>query len=228
MNAEDFDIARRHKLGGKVLSVPGVGVDFSRLDTPSDPAALRRSLGISADAFVLLYPAEFSKRKSQQVLLRALTALPANFVLVLPGTGARLDACKSLACELGIRSQVLFPGYVEDMAPWYAMADLAVSASRSEGLPFNVMEAMYCGLPVVASDVKGHRDLICDGETGLLYPYADWQDCARQILCLSRDPELSAGLAQQGQENVQQYALGRVFPEIMDCYHRAIPTPVSP
>jgi len=228
MNGEDFDIARRHRLGRQILSVPGVGVNFSRLDSPSDPAALRRSLGIPEDAFVLLYPAEFSNRKSQRVLLRALATLPANFMLVLPGTGTLFEACKSLACELGIRAQVLFPGYVEDMAPWYAMADLAVSASRSEGLPFNIMEAMHCGLPVVASDVKGHRDLIRDGETGLLYPYGDCQACARQILRLARDPELSAGLARQGQENVQQYALNRAFPKIMDCYHGAISSPVSP
>lgn len=222
MNAEDFDIARRHRLGRQVLAVPGVGVDFSRLDTAFDPAALRRSLGIPEDAFVLLYPAEFSKRKSQQVLLRALTALPANFVLVLPGTGARLDACKSLACDLGIRGQVLFPGYVDNMAPWYAMADLAVSTSRSEGLPFNVMEAMHCTLPVVASDVKGHRDLIQDEETGLLYPYGDWQACAQQILRLARNPELSGTLARQAHKAVQQFALEQVFPQVMDTYHRAL------
>lgn len=228
MNAEDFDLARQHKLSREICCVPGVGVDFTSLDRPSDPAALRRSLSIPEDAFVLLYPAEFSKRKSQQVLLRALTALPANFVLVLPGTGALWESCKSLACDLGIRAQVLFPGYVEDMAPWYAMADLAVSASRSEGLPFNVMEAMHCGLPVVASDVKGHRDLIRDADTGLLYPYGDWKSCARQILRLARDPHLSAVLARQGHESVQQYALEQVFPQVMTAYHSALPAFARP
>jgi len=228
MNAEDFDLARQYNLGWEICCVPGVGVNFTPLDRPSDPAGLRRSLNIPEDAFVLLYPAEFSSRKSQQVLLRALTALPANFVLVLPGTGTHLERCKSLACDLGIRAQVLFPGYVEDMAPWYAMADLAVSASRSEGLPFNVMEAMHCALPVVASDVKGHRDLICDGETGLLYPYGDWQACARQILRLAHDPQLSATLARQGHESVQQYALESVFPQVMAAYHRALPAFTKP
>ena len=218
MNDEDLQIARQHKLGKQITSVPGVGVDFSQLDAPTDPVVLRRSLGISEDAFVLLYPAEFSKRKSQQVLLRALTALPANFVLVLPGSGILLEECKALASSLGVAGQVIFPGYITDMAPWYAMADLAVSASRSEGLPFNIMEAMHCDLPVVASQVKGHCDLISHEHNRLLYPYGDWNACAQQILRLAQDPDLATALARRAKEDVAQYALDRVFPQVMDAY----------
>jgi len=218
MNREDLDIAQRYRLGKKTACIPGIGVDFSRLDRDTDPAALRRTLSIPDDAFVLLYPAEFSHRKSQHVLLRALTALPTNFTLVLPGSGDLLEDCKTLAAALGVDRQVVFPGHVTDMAPWYAMADFAVSASRSEGLPFNIMEAMYCGLPVVASDVKGHRDLISDGETGLLYPYGDWKACAQQILRLAREPDLAASLARQAREDAEQYALDRVFHQVMEAY----------
>lgn len=222
MNGEDLQIARQHKLGKQITSVPGVGVDFSQLDAPTDPVVLRRSLGISEDAFVLLYPAEFSKRKSQQVLLRALTALPANFVLVLPGSGILLEECKALASSLGVAGQVIFPGYITDMTPWYAMADLAVSASRSEGLPFNIMEAMHCDLPVVASQVKGHCDLISHEHNGLLYPYGDWNTCARQILRLAQDPDLATTLARRAKEDVAQYALDRVFPQVMDAYETVL------
>ena len=218
MNDEDLQIAQQHKLGKQIASVPGVGVDFSRVDIPADPAALRRSLGIAEDTFVLLYPAEFSKRKSQHVLVHALTALPANFVLVLPGSGALLEECKALAASLGVSGQVIFPGYITDMAPWYAMADISVSASRSEGLPFNIMEAMHCALPVVASRVKGHCDLISHEHNGLLYPYGDWNTCARQILRLAQDPDLAVSLSRQAKEDVEEYALDRVFPQVMDAY----------
>lgn len=227
MNDEDFTLAQTHGLGKKITYIPGIGVDFSRLDTPSDPAGLRGTLDISEDTFVLLYPAEFSPRKSQHVLLRALTALPPNFTLVLPGSGALLEECKALAERLGVRGQVLFPGHVTDMAPWYAMADFAVSASRSEGLPFNIMEAMHCALPVVASDVKGHRDLIRNGQNGLLYPYGDWNACARTILRLAADSSLSAALAHQAREDAEQYALDRVFPQVMCSYLGALTAPRS-
>lgn len=218
MNREDLDTAQRHRLGKKTAYIPGIGVDFSRLDRDTDPAALRRALSIPDDDFVLLYPAEFSHRKSQHVLLRALTALPANFTLVLPGSGDLLEECKTLAAALGVDRQVVFPGHVTDMAPWYAMADFAVSASRSEGLPFNIMEAMHCALPVVASEVKGHRDLISPEHNGLLYSYGDWKACAQQILRLAREPNLAASLARQAREDAEQYALDRVFPQVMEAY----------
>lgn len=230
MNREDLDIAAAHKLGRNTAYIPGVGVDFSRLncDRESARSAMRRQLSIPEDAFVLLYPAEFSTRKSQQVLLRALTLLPANFTLVLPGAGAQLEECQSLAASLGVARQVIFPGYVPDMGAWYAMADLAVSASRSEGLPFNIMEAMHCALPIVASDVKGHRDLIRDGGNGLLYPYGDWGSCARQILRLARDPALARTLGLQAHKDAEQYALDRVFPQVMAAYRTVLAPQAQP
>ncbi len=224
MNAWDHQTAQHYGLGHRVAYIPGVGVDFSRLDCDRQGtrAQMRGQLNLPEDAFVLLYPAEFSTRKSQHVLLRALTLLPANFVLVLPGSGALLEECKSLAASLGVAQQTIFPGYVTDMAPWYAAADCAVSASRSEGLPFNVMEAMHCALPIVASDVKGHCDLISHGQNGLLYPYGDWSACAQQLLRLAQHPDLAQALARQAQQNAEAYALEQVFPQVMDAYRTAL------
>lgn len=224
MNAWDHETAVRCRLGRQVVHIPGVGVDFSRLDCSRERVRsdMRCRLNLSEDAFVLLYPAEFSARKSQRVLLRALTLLPANFVLILPGSGAQLEECKALAASLGVARQVIFPGYATDMAPWYAVADLAVSASRSEGLPFNIMEAMHCALPVVASDVKGHCDLLSHGQNGLVYPYGDWKACARQILHLARNPDLACSLARQAQKDAQPYALEQVFPQVMAAYRTVL------
>ena len=104
------------------------------------------------------------------------------------------------------------------MAPWYAAADGAVTTSRSEGLPFNVMEAMAAGLPVAASAVKGHVDLIRDGETGLLFPYGDPTACAARLLRLAQDPDLAHRLGTQAALEVQNYSLDRVLPQVMGAY----------
>lgn len=224
MNRYDYEIAKKHRLGRKLVPVMGVGVPFAELRSRwgGDPGQYRRELGIRQEDFVLIYPAEFSGRKMQHVLLRAMTLLPEHVVLLLPGDGDRLAACRELAQKLGISHRVRFPGYVTDIVPWYRMADAAVSTSRSEGLPFNVMEAMFFGLPVIASDAKGHTDLITEGKTGLLYPCGDWAACARQIRRLMDDPALSESLSHAAAEHVAQYDLTGVQPKIMELYRSTI------
>jgi len=219
MNEWDFEAAQRYRLGKRVERIPGMGVDFSRLDRVTEPReALRKRLGIPGDAFVLLCAAEFSARKSQAVLLRAMKDLPESAFLVLCGDGATLGECRSLAASLGVEKRTLFAGQVSDMPSWYGMADACVSASRSEGLPFNLMEAMHCGLPAVASRVKGHTDLIEDGESGLLYPYGDSAALAGQVARLMGDAALRQRLASAASAKVAAYRVEAVLPQVMAKY----------
>ncbi|MBQ3135487.1 MAG: glycosyltransferase family 4 protein [Oscillospiraceae bacterium] len=226
MDRSDYDMARRHGLGKRVTFIPGMGVDFAQLDTAADMGEdLRRELGIAADATVLFFAGEFSKNKSQNVLIRAMQLLPERVVLVLAGEGTRLERCRSLARELGVNDRVHFPGYVRDVGRWYAAADVVVPSSRSEGLPFNVMEAMYCGLPVVASAVKGHVDLVRHEENGLLYPYGDHVACARAVERLINDPELACRLGEQAAGSVADYNLDRVGDIVFAQYQSCVKEP---
>ena len=223
MNRWDFAYASTHRLGRRVANIPGMGVDFSSLDRadPRAGLALREELGFGPERFLLVYGAEFSRRKSQEVLLRALALLPQRAVLLLPGQGELLPRCQALARELGVADRVVFPGHV-NMAPWYAAANAVVPSSRSEGLPFNLMEAMHCGLPAVASDVKGHQDLICHGKSGLLYPYGDAAACARQIQTLMDDPLLAQDLGRAGRQAMEPFRLDAVLPQVMEEYDRLL------
>lgn len=220
MNRWDYETAKKYRLGHKVVNIPGVGVDFSRFDRvpPDSREKLRKKCGIPDGAFALIYAAEFSERKSQNVIIRAMMYLPERVWLILAGEGALREECQELARKLGLEERVLFLGQVRDVPAWYAMADAAVSASRSEGLPFNIMEAMYAGLPVVASEVKGHTDLITDGATGLLYPYGDEKACAEQILRLAVSEQLRRALTRNAKETVEQYELERVLPVVWARY----------
>lgn len=242
MNRWDLAAAQKYRLGSQIDFIPGVGVDFARFAgfTAGDSGAaagqsLRKQLGLGPQDWLLVYAAEFSSRKSQAVLLRALAelprvlagALPGRVVLLLAGQGDKLAECKQLAGQLGLLAdagpvQAVFPGQCSNMPHWYAAADAAVSASRSEGLPFNIMEAMYAGLPVVASAVKGHVDLLQPEECGLLYPYGDAAACAAQLARLLREPGLAARLGQNACRQVQQYGLELVFPQVWTQYERII------
>ena len=229
MNLWDFQLAQEEKLGRRVVHIPGMGVDFSGLEDygSGDSQMLRREWDIPDEAFVMIYPAEFSERKSQAVLIQAMTKLPESCVLVLPGQGALFEKCRAMTRQLELTDRVIFPGQIVNMGPWYAMADAAVSASRSEGLPFNVMEAMHCGLPVVASKVKGHTDLIQDGETGLLYPYGNPDACAAAIRGLMLSAALRRELGRNARESAERYSLDRVLPEIVRRYGELLPEPAA-
>lgn len=223
MNAWDYELAARQALGRRVAAIPGIGADFDRVrPEPERGKQLRAELGLPAEAFALLYPAEFSPRKSQETLLRALSKLPERAVLVLPGQGAELERCRSLAAELGLERRVFFPGQQSAMGPWYALADAAVSSSRSEGLPFNILEAMACGLPIAASAVKGNEDLIRDGETGLLFPYGDAEACAAAVGRLLESEPLRRELGQRARAAAENYRLERVLPQVLAEYDRLL------
>ena len=229
MNWWDFNLAQKERLGRLVVQIPGMGVDFSGLEGygPGNSLTLRRKWAIPEDAFVMIYPAEFSKRKSQAVLIQAMTKLSKRCVLVLPGQGALWEECRAVARRLELTGRVIFPGQIVGMGPWYAMADAAVSASRSEGLPFNIMEAMHCGLPVVARKVKGHTDLIQDGVTGFLYPYGDADACAAAIRSLMSSAPLRRELGRSAKKSTERYSLDRVLPEIVRLYSELLPKPAA-
>lgn len=224
MNQEDKELAEQYKLynqkTGKLIMIPGMGVDFSRFDIPESKAELRSKYGIAEDAVIYVFAGEFSERKNQKMLINAFAQaakeMP-NATLILAGQGALYDQCKQLVKELQMEAQIILPGYVANMPALYRMSDVCVSASSIEGLPFNIMEAMYCQLPCIVSDVKGHRDLIADGLTG--YVYSNEIQCADYMLELYQMRQNRESLGKQAIEAVQVYTLDIVKPMIIQVYN---------
>lgn len=208
MNRYDYDWAVSHHAGKPVRMIPGMGV-------PDISAAISRP---EHDGFVLIYPAEFSERKNQAMLIRAMPLLPESIKLMLPGSGALLESCRELSEHLGVSKRVYFPGHVDNVRELLWSSDAAVTASRSEGLPFNVMEAMQCALPVIASDVKGNADLVQDGVTGLLFPFNDEAAFAQCVKRLTEDREAAVRMGQNGRAAVGKYELDNVLGTVMTEY----------
>ncbi len=225
MNDWDQAFAEKYRLGREVVRIPGVGVDFTRF-IPGGREELRRTLGLEPRDVLLLYPAEFSGRKNQRFLIRALRKLPERVFLALPGRGALLEDCRRQAASLGLERRVFFPGQLSELGSWYAAADVSVSASRYEGLPFNIMEGMYAGNPVVASRVKGHTDLVKVGEGGFLYAWNDeeeYLDCVRTLL---KDESLMRSMGERNRRAVLDHGLDRVRPLVLAAVSgRELPAP---
>lgn len=194
MNSEDTEIARKYRLTrGKIYETRGMGASVRPILTP--PSVIRREL--FGDSFVMTFVGELSPRKNQIFLIRALPALIERIPtlrLCLVGEGAGRDAIVSEARRLGVYDRVLLLGEREDACDVIRASDLYVSAARSEGMPFNVIEALGVGKTVLASRIKGHSDLISDGIDGFLFEpesVADFASLAYLIYCgtLSPDPE---------------------------------------
>ena len=218
MNRCDEIIAKNRRLcRGDVHFIPGMGVDFSRFPpaAPEERAAARAAYSLPEDAVCLVCAAEFSKRKNQALLLQALARLPENYYLLLPGDGALLEECRETAAALGVLPRCRFPGRLTNVRGALAAADICVSASRSEGLPFAVMEAMHMALPCVLTRVKGHEDLLDGSGTGYLVPFGDASAFAEAVQTLGGSAALRAQMGAAAREGTEKYSLDRVLPEVL-------------
>ncbi|MCS7461024.1 glycosyltransferase family 4 protein [Paenibacillus doosanensis] len=224
INEEDHRLAveRRFK-AGRVDRVHGVGVDLERFRPLGDQARqeARAKLGYAPDDFLMFYAAEFNRNKNQQWLIRALALAGSDAPrarLLLAGEGELKEACANLARELGVERQVEFLGYRSDIAELLPLCDAAVASSLREGLPVNIMEAMACGLPVIATENRGHSELIADGLSGYVIRGLDERQCAERIAQLSQSRALRERMGRESRDRMRHYSLERVGVELTGIY----------
>jgi glycosyltransferase involved in cell wall biosynthesis len=138
------------------------------------------------------------------------------------GNEAVRSRLRALALALDLEGRVLFVGYRADAIELLRCMDVYVSASLWEGLPIALLEAMACGRPVVATDVAGNRDVVVQGQTGLLVPPRDPQHLAAAILAVMRDPGLAARFAQGGRRRVEASFALRATVEATEQLYREV------
>lgn len=171
---------------------------------------LRKKYGYDEKDFILIYIAEFIPRKNHIFLLNAIPALReqiAGLKVILPGKGTLLKDMKKLAVDLEIDDIVKFLGYRRDIADLCRASDVYVSVSLQEGLPVSVIEAMACGLPIVASDIRGHRDNVVDGENGFLFALGDNKRMCDGVLDIYKSMELHERFSRNSVELAKKYDL---------------------
>lgn len=175
VNEEDYALAASRRFGaGTIEKLDGMGVDPEKFKpmAPQQRQTARREMGFSDDNFLLIYAGEFNQNKNQAFLIEAVRELRDSIPgirLLLAGRGQMEHELKRMANRLGVQDNVVFLGFRDDLEQIIPLCDVGVSSSRREGLPLNVVEYIACGLPVVVSDIRGHRDIV-DGCGGYLYP----------------------------------------------------------
>lgn len=220
MNQEDYAAAKKLR-AGRTEFVNGVGMDLEKFnaETYEDRDAVRRELGLKEGQIFAISVAQLIKRKNHSVLLQATARLSdPNFRLFICGDGALEAQLKAEAESLGVGAQVCFLGFRRDVYRLCRAADLFLFGSFQEGLPVAVMEAMACGLPIVASAIRGNRDLIGDGEGGCLVSPHDPEGFARAIREITAD---KAGLERMKVRNlaeVRKYGIDAVTQQMARLY----------
>jgi D-inositol-3-phosphate glycosyltransferase len=141
---------------------------------PQDRRRARAALGIPADATMLLNVGVLEPRKGQGPLVAAIDRIRArhpdvHLAMVGSHPTAYAQAVERYVTEAGLDDRVRIVPIVRDPQDWFMAADLFVNSSDIESLPRSILEAVCCGLPVLATDVFGAREMITDGESGWLF-----------------------------------------------------------
>jgi glycosyltransferase involved in cell wall biosynthesis len=149
-------------------------------------------------------------QKGHRDFLTASTELLRRFPqaeLRIVGAGPRLGELRTFAGELGIAHAVHFLGQRSDIPEILLETDLLVSASLWEGFPTVILEAMAAGTPVVATNVSGSRELVCDGETGRLAPVGQPTALAQAMIWMLERPDQAHHMAERARQQVRRYTL---------------------
>ena len=172
---------------------------------------------------VVAMVARFEPQKDHACLLRALAGVASPWRAVLVGDGPTRPVAEALARELGIGDRVSFVGSRDDVPAVLANAHVFALASRWEGLPITILEAMRAGLPVVASDVDGVGEAVVDGETGLLAPAGDAGAFRLPLGQLLGDPSLRQRMGEVGRRRYERsFTFERMVVETAAVYDAAL------
>lgn len=184
----------------------GNGIDIERhVSPPRTRKEIRGEWAIPQRAPVVLCLARLVERKRQQDVVAALARMGRTDVhLILAGSGPDREALEAQASSLGLGDRVHFTGEVTDVTSLLHACDVLCLASRREGVPRVVMEAMSARLPVVATDVVGTREIVRHEQTGLLVSFASPSQIAAALGRILADDALRADLVARAHEEIRE------------------------
>lgn len=224
INKEDYNLAKRKFTKAKRIEyVHGVGVDETKFQfemTQNEKRELREYLGLKENDFVIIYVAELSKRKNQGMLIKAAKKLidegEKNIRILLPGKDSMNGFYQKMCKKLEIEENVKFLGYRKDIHQLLKISNLYVSTTKQEGLPVNIMEAMFSGLPIISTDCRGQRDLIEDEQNG--YLVNDFNEICKKIREIMYDKDLINVFEKKNIDNIKIYTIKKVMEEMEKIY----------
>lgn len=221
INKEDYELAKRKfKRCKDIQYVPGVGIDEEKFNVnmnESEKKEFKASLGLKEKDFVLTCVARLDKNKNQGFLIEVVRKLINKYKdihLLLVGPDELNGAYQEQAKD--IKGNVHFLGFREDIPKILKITDVSLSASFREGLPVNILEAMCIGIPVVATNCRGNRDLVVNGKNGYLVELDDKDNFSKSVELLYKNKyKLNV---ETNKQKASKYVLTNILKEMKKIY----------
>ena len=211
INKEDYDRAERFHLkqGGIVRQIHGVGVDLDKFNVHSELRdGIRSKLKIPKDAFHIVTAAELNENKDQSTVIEAIAQLnDPDIYYSICGKGPAADQLKKQIQSHNLQGRVRLLGYCNHMETLLQSADCFAFPSKREGLGIAAVEALACGIPVIAADNRGSREYMKDGVNGIVCPPGSTDAFARAIHWLKSDKTMQMQMAEKCRESVKHFGI---------------------
>jgi glycosyltransferase involved in cell wall biosynthesis len=208
------------------------GINLNRLNPNCDGVErVRQNIGIPQGGKVVGMMARMFPPKNHALFLQAAalisqTAPQTRFAFL--GDGPLKTRLEELSREFGLESETIFLGEQQDVGTYLSAFDIAVLSSDTEGCSNSLLEAMALGIPVVATDVGGNREVVSPGESGLLVPPGDAEALAKAIIMLLENPRLAKSMGEQARQRViTEFSLERMVSQYQSLYEDTLADKIS-
>ena len=219
INSEDYKITKNKIKPKKCYFVNGVGIDLKKYRKLSEDriSSIKESLGLKANDFVVLMIAELNKNKNHIQIINAIERLKdkyPNIKLLCAGDGENINYLSEQIISKDLQNSIFMLGYRQDINNLINISDVGILMSYREGLPRNLMEFMACGRKVIATNIRGCRDIVCSESVGTLVEVGNAKATADAIekYYLAKDRKFVIS------DEINKYDIGSVNSQLYSVY----------
>lgn len=225
INHEDYDALTKFKFNCNYkFIIPGIGINVDKLKCTSEfnKSEFRLKNQLNENDFILIYLAEYVKGKNHMFIVEASKLLVQHIPelkILFAGRGILQNSVEEAITKNKLEKVIKILGFRTDIGDLISISDIGISSSVREGFGLNLAEEMFCGIPVVATINRGHKEIVTDKFNGLLFKQNDIEDFVNSIIRLYENRALRFEYSKNAIESVQKFRIDNSLSEMTNIYN---------